>query len=395
MKKDFPIYKTHPNLVYLDTAASSQTPNVVIDAMDGYYREYRSNVHRGLYPIGNRATEQFEQARQTVAEYLNAAHEEIVFTSGVTQALNMLASGLGRNVWKGSNVVLTRLEHHSNLVPWQQAATQFGFELRFIELTSDGKIDLDSAAAVIDDKTQVVSFAWISNAIGTRAPAAELIALAKKHDAISIVDAAQVAGHEPVDVKALECDFLVFSGHKMYGPTGIGVLYGKKERLDALEPTIHGGEMIEQVSYDDASWAAAPAKFEAGTPNIAGAIGLATAFVYLDHLRWDEIQAHEEDLKKYLLTKLRDEVEIIGPQLAQDRGGVVSFTIPNIHPHDIAEILGGQNICVRAGHHCAMPLMKQLGISGTTRASLGLYNTRADVDALMAGIQHAKDVFKK
>ena len=395
IRDNFPLYKSDPTVAYLDSAASTQTAQVVIEAMNGYYENYRSNIHRGMYPIAAKATEQYEQARATIAEYLNASSNEIVFTSGTTEGLNMLARGLGRNVWKGNNVVLTKLEHHANLVPWQQAAKEFGFELRFIEITSDGKIDLGAAKEVIDEKTSIVSFCSVSNALGTIVPVEEIVALAKKHDAITVIDAAQSAGHEPIDVKKWDCDFLVLSGHKVYGPTGIGVLYGKKERLEQMDPVSFGGDMIETVTYEDATWAPVPEKFEAGTPNIAGAIGMATALVYLNHLRWENIQKHEDDLKKYLVQKLQKEVDIVGPQLASERAGVVSFTIPGAHPHDIADILGKSSVCIRAGHHCAMPLMQQLGVSGTARVSLGVYNTRIDVDRLMTAIAEVKELFQK
>mgnify|MGYP002622015674 CR=1 FL=1 len=394
VRDHFPMYTRHKDMVYLDNASSTLTPNVVVDAMNGYYEQYRANVHRGLYESSTKATKQYENARKTIADYLNASPEEIIFTSGATQGLNMLAQSLGKTILKTQNVVLTRLEHHANLVPWQQAAKQYGFELRFIELTNDGYIDVESAKKVIDSETAVVSFCATSNAIGTEAPIKELVELAKANNALTIIDAAQRMSHGPVDVGAMDCDFLVLSGHKMYGPTGIGILFGKKVHLESLEPSIVGGDMVDTVTYTDATWAASPHKFEAGTPNIAGAIGLATAFVYLAHLRWAELEAHEDDLKKYAMQKLQKEVTIVGPQLSQHRSGVISFTIAGAHPHDIADILGAHGVCVRAGHHCAMPLMNHLNISGTTRMSLGIYNTRADIDKLVAGIRLVKETLK-
>src|SRR3989338_8358479 len=412
-KNDFPIFQSDQSLVYLDNASTTQTPKVVIDSMNTYYVQYRSNVHRGMYPLSQEATERYEQARKTIAESINAEADEAVFTSGATHGLNMLAQSLCGNLKPGDNVVLTRLEHHANLIPWQEMKKRYGFEVRYIECddvrttndtnpsASSGQairttnIDLESARGVIDEKTKIVSFAMVSNALGTILPVKELVQMTQKVGAVTVVDAAQTVAHMPIDVKALDCDFLVFSGHKMYGPTGIGVLYGKKERLETLEPFHFGGEMIREVTYERATWAEVPHKFEAGTPNIAGAIGLATAFVYLSHLRWDEIQKHEEDLKKYLLHHLQDVATIVGPQNSQDRVGVVSFSVDDIHPHDVADILGKQGICVRAGHHCAMPLMSYLGIpAGTVRVSLGVYNTREDVDRLVAGIEYVRRVFR-
>ncbi|OGH71124.1 MAG: hypothetical protein A3C90_03075 [Candidatus Magasanikbacteria bacterium RIFCSPHIGHO2_02_FULL_51_14] len=412
-KNDFPIFQSDQSLVYLDNASTTQTPKVVIDAMNTYYVQYRSNVHRGMYPLSQEATERYEQARKTIAESINAEADEAVFTSGATHGLNMLAQSLCGNLKPGDNVVLTRLEHHANLIPWQEMKKRYGFEVRYIECddvrttndtnpsASSGQairttnIDLESARGVIDEKTKIVSFAMVSNALGTILPVKELVQMTQKVGAVTVVDAAQTVAHMPIDVKALDCDFLVFSGHKMYGPTGIGVLYGKKERLETLEPFHFGGEMIREVTYERATWAEVPHKFEAGTPNIAGAIGLATAFVYLSHLRWEEIQKHEEDLKKYLLHHLQDVATIVGPQNSLDRLGVVSFLVDDIHPHDVADILGKQGICVRAGHHCAMPLMSYLGIpAGTVRVSLGVYNTREDVDRLVAGIEYVRRVFR-
>jgi cysteine desulfurase / selenocysteine lyase len=393
-RSDFKIFKSKPTLNYLDSAASSLTPEVVSDVMSQYYGEYRSNVHRGLYPLAVKATEQYEGARAMIAKHINATPEETIFTSGTTHGLNLLASGLGQNLRKGDNAVLTRLEHHANLIPWQQAATRHGFKLRFIDLSTDGMIDLNSARKLIDRKTKAVSFAWISNALGTVAPVKNLVNLARDVGAISIIDAAQVAGHQPIDVKKIDCDFLAFSGHKMYGPTGIGVLYGKIDRLNDLPPYMFGGEMIDQVTYEDATWAEPPLKFEAGTQNIAGAIGIAAAFGYLSQLGWEKIVSHEEKLKRYLLAKLHKKVNIVGLTGSSHRAGVVSFDIPGVHAHDVAEILGTEGICIRAGHHCCAPLMKYLGVGSTARVSLGLYNTKDDIDQLIAGISKVKNTFK-
>lgn len=387
VKDDFPLFEIQSNLSYLDSAATSLTPHVVIEAMSQYYREYRASVHRGMYPTAVKATEQYEAARATVAQWINAPEPEtVIFTSGVTAGMNMIAWSLTDRVKKGDNIVLTRLEHHANLIPWQQLAKRTEAELRFIELTDDGRIDEPSIERVIDEKTAIVSVTMISNAIGTIVPVEIIIGAAKEVGAVTILDAAQAAGHQPIDVQMLGCDALLFSGHKCYGPTGVGVLYGTRDFLESLEPAVTGGEMVETVDYETATWAALPHKFEAGTPNVAGAIGLATATVYIDHLGFDAIQKHEAELTKYALTKLRDICPIVGPQLASQRSGIISFTVGDLHPHDIAGLLGESNICVRAGHHCAMPLMKQLGLSGTVRLSLGCYNTRDDIDRLCDGL---------
>jgi cysteine desulfurase / selenocysteine lyase len=390
VKQSFPIFKNHPNLVYLDSAASTQTPQSVLDAMNQYYTNFRANIHRGVYELSGRATEAFEIARKKVANLINAEADEIVFNSGVTFGLNQLAHTLCKNLVPGDNIVLTRLEHHANLVPWQQMSNKYGFELRFIELTSD--YELRATDTPIDDNTKIVSFCHISNAIGTLTPVKKLVELAKSVGAISIVDAAQSIAHKKINVKELDCDFLVFSGHKMYGPTGIGVLYGKKERLENLEPFIFGGDMIKEVSYEKATWADSPSRFEAGTPNIAGAIGLGPAVDFIEKLGYDAISKHELEIVNYTIKKLNElsDVSIVG---SPKPGAPISFLVDGVHPHDVATILDSHSVAVRAGHHCAMPLMKHLGITGTTRASFGVYNTKADVDRLVEGVKNALNRF--
>lgn len=392
-KKDFPIFTTHPDLVYLDSAASSQTPHAVIDAMDAYYKTYRANIHRGVYELSGQATEMYEAARQTVADFIGASFEEIIFTSGATQGLNLLAYTLGKNLKVGDNVVITRMEHHANLIPWQQMSQRYGFELRFIEMNQDFTLDLVSAETLIGARTKVVAFTHVSNTLGTIIPTEKLIGLAKKVGAISIVDAAQSIPHFPINVATLDCDALVFSGHKLYGPTGIGVLYGKKALLEQMDPWIFGGDMIKEVTYTSATWNDIPWKFEAGTPNIAGAIGLATAIQYVERIGYDVIEKHEQELIVYTLTELQKiaGLKIIGPD--HDRVGVVSFTMEGIHPHDIASILDKYHVAVRAGHHCTMPLIQLLGIHGTTRASFGIYNSKDDVEKLIHGVQEVQKVF--
>lgn len=401
VKKQFPVFKHQPDLSYLDSASTTQTPKVVLDAMNDYYTKYRANVHRGVYTLSVQATEQYENAREIVAEFINAEPAEIIFSSGATFSLNQLCHSLSPRLSHRDNVVLTRMEHHANLVPWQQMAKHYGFELRFIELTKSPLeggfvIDLASARKLIDANTKIVSFSLASNVLGTVTPAEEIIKLAKRQRAITIIDAAQAAGHMPIDVKKLDCDFLTFSGHKMYGPTGSGVLYGKKVLLEEhLEPFLFGGEMVTEVTYGDATWNEVPWKFEAGTQNIAGAIGLGAAVKFIKEIGWETIQKHENELTNKLINELTVAgVKIIGPAAAGNRLGVVSFVIPGVHPHDVAEILNQENICVRAGQHCAMPLMKHLRLeSGTVRASIGLYTTEEDIEKLMRGVEKAKKIF--
>ncbi len=399
IKSQFPIFENHPDLVYLDSAASTQTPQIVLDAMNEYYTQYRANIHRGLYDLSARATEKYEEAREKVAGFIGAETNEVIFTSGTTHGLNLLARGLCKNLKAGDNIVLTRLEHHANLVPWQEYAQEKGVELRFIELNDNYELDINSAKQLIDKNTKVVSFSLVSNVLGTITIAniPEIFKYAQSVGAITVVDAAQAMAHMGPDVKVLDCDFLVFSGHKMYGPTGIGVLYGKKERLEQLEPFFYGGDMIREVTYEKSSWADIPERFEGGTPNIAGAIGLGAAVDFIQSIGILNIIDHEVRLQEKLFEELNkiDGLKIIGPEFGEPRIGVVSFTLEGIHPHDIAEILNRDNVCIRAGHHCAMPLMKKLDLSGTSRISIGMYNTEEDIEKCVAAIQKVKTIFKK
>lgn len=399
IKSQFPIFQKHPDLVYLDSAASTQTPQVVLDAMDEYYTEYRANIHRGLYDLSARATEKYEEAREKVAAFIGAEKNEVIFTSGTTHGLNLLARGLCKNLKAGDNIVLTSLEHHANLVPWQEYAREKGVELRFIELNDNYELDINSTKQRIDKNTKVVSFSLVSNVLGTITIAniPEIFEYAQSVGAITVVDAAQAMAHMGPDVKVLDCDFLVFSGHKMYGPTGIGVLYGKKERLETLEPFFYGGDMIREVTYEKSSWADIPERFEGGTPNIAGAIGLGAAVDFIQSIGILNIIQHEVPLQEKLFEELNkiEGLKIIGPEFGEPRIGVVSFTLEGIHPHDIAEILNRDNVCIRAGHHCAMPLMKKLNLFGTNRISIGVYNTEEDIEKCVAAIQKVKTIFKK
>lgn len=393
-KSQFPIFQNHPNLVYLDSAASTQTPQIVLDAMNEYYTNYRSNIHRGLYDLSSTATEKYEAARRKVAKFIGAEKNEIIFTSGTTHGLNFLASSIGKNLKKGDNIVLTQLEHHANLVPWQMVAKEKGVELRFIAV-ENFEVSSESAKKLIDKNTKIVSFALVSNALGTIAPAKEIIELAKNVGATTIIDAAQAVAHMSTDVKELDCDFLVFSGHKMYGPTGIGVVYGKKEKLATLEPYFYGGDMIREVTYQNSSWADIPERFEGGTPNIAGAIGLGAAVDFIESIGWKKIVEHEKNLTEKFLLELQkiEGIKIIGVENLEKRVGVISFTLEGVHPHDVAEILNRDHIAVRVGHHCCMPLMKLLGLSGTVRVSVGVYTTEQDIEKFIEGMKKVKNIF--
>ena len=394
--KDFPSLHAMGMRAYLDSAASSLTPTPVLEAMDGYYKECRSNVHRGMYKTAGEATARYEAARGVVAGFLNASSpEEVVFTSGTTASLNLLAASLGQELKPGDEVVLTEMEHHADVVPWQEAAKRHGFTLKFIPLTEGFTLDMDAARALIGPKTRIVSVAHASNALGTVNPVKELASLAHAVGAKLIVDAAQSVPHMKVDVRTLDCDFLAFSAHKMLGPTGVGVLWGRKGLLEAMEPTQYGGDMIREVRPEASTWNDAPWKFEAGTPNVAGVIGLGAAVGYLQAIGMERIEAHDRALAAYAIGKLSEipGLEIVGPK-AGERIGAISFTVEGAHPHDLATLLDREGVAVRGGHHCAMPLMARLGLSGTTRASFYLYNDESDADALIDAILKAKTVLK-
>jgi cysteine desulfurase/selenocysteine lyase len=397
LKKQFPILNqqvnSHP-LVYLDNAATSQKPEAVIQTVDRYYREYNSNVHRGVHTLGTKATEAYEGAREKVRRFINAAStEEIVFTRGTTVSINTVAYSYGEaNVGEGDEIVITPMEHHSNLIPWQQLAKRKGATLKYIPLQTDGTITLEDVGKNVTDKTKIVAVAHVSNVLGTINPVKEMAEIAHRHGAVIVVDGAQSAPHMKVDVRDLDCDFFAFSGHKMTGPTGIGVLYGKKALLEDMEPVEFGGEMIDFVELYDSTWKDLPWKFEGGTPIIAGAIGLGTAIDFLTGIGMDEIEAHEHELAQYALERLSavDGLDIYGPK---ERAGLVTFNLKGVHPHDVATVLDAEGIAVRAGHHCCQPLMKELEVSATARASFYLYNSKADVDSLVEGLNTAKEYF--
>ncbi len=401
LRRDFPILRReeegHP-VIFLDSAASAQKPVAVLDAMDRMYRSQYANVHRGAYRLSQEATELYEDARARTANFINAGSpDEIIFTRGTTTALNGLASSWGYDhLQPGDRVVLSMMEHHANIVPWQLVAVRTGAELVYIPLTEDYEIDLEVLRAKIDKRVKVVSLTGMSNVLGTIPPMQEISDIVhSQSDAVLIVDGAQLVPHLPVDVQTLGADFLAFSGHKMLGPTGIGVLWGRPELLDEMEPWEGGGEMITTVDLYESTWAPVPQKFEAGTPPIAEAIGLAAAVHYLEEVGMDEVRSHDLDLTAYALDRMSEVPDLVqyGPTDIKSRGGVISFTLGDVHPHDIATILDSRGISVRAGHHCAKPLMADLCVAATARASFHVYNSRADVDAFIDGLNEARSLF--
>ncbi|AHN23064.1 cysteine desulfurase [Lysinibacillus sphaericus] len=400
IKSYFPILNQQVNghpLVYLDSAATSQKPIQVIEAIKHYYEFDNSNVHRGVHTLGNRATDKYEGAREKVRNFINAkTTEEIIFTRGTTTALNTVASSYGRaNVEQGDEIVITHMEHHSNIIPWQQLAKEKNATLKYIDLEADGTLDLEKVRATITPKTKIVSVSMASNVLGTINPIKEIAKIAHANGAVMVADGAQAAPHMKMDVQDLDVDFLGFSGHKMCGPTGIGVLYGKKEHLEKMEPIEFGGEMIDFVGLHDSTWKELPWKFEGGTPIIAGAIGLGAAIDFLTEVGLDNIAKHEHALVGYAMDQLEtiDGLKIFGPRDPMKRCGLVTFNLDDVHPHDVATVLDMNGIAVRAGHHCAQPLMKCLQQVATARASFYLYNTEEDIDRLVAGLRSAKEYF--
>ncbi|MBS4028456.1 MAG: cysteine desulfurase [Ignavibacteriales bacterium] len=395
---DFPILQRKVNggkrLVYLDSAATSQKPLSVIKAMDDYYRLYNANVHRGVYSLGYEATEAYELSRKKVAKFINAQTENIIFTRNASEAINLVASSWGRaNFRSGDEILLTPMEHHSNLIPWQLIAQQTGAKLKFIPLIEPGILDIEQLPQLISEKTKFVSVVHSSNTLGTINPIEKIISHAHAYGAKILIDASQSVPHFSVDVQKLDCDFLVFSGHKMCAPTGIGCLFGKTELLDAMPPYMGGGEMISEVQLEFSSYREIPWKFEAGTPNISAAIGLGVAVDYLSSLGMYNIRQHEIELTNYALSVLQevDEIEMYGP--TENRGGVISFNIGDAHAHDVSTILDEDGICVRAGHNCTQPLVRWLGVPAVARASFYVYNTKEDVDALAASLKKVQEVF--
>ncbi len=392
VKSDFPIFNNNPNLVYLDSAATSQKPQVVLDKVTEYYEQYNSNIHRGIYKIAEKATAEYEEARSKIAKFINAASsDEIVFTSGTTQSINLLSHSLEDQIGEGDEIVVTIADHHSNFVPWQQLAKKKGAKFVAADVLSTPLIQS------VTEHTRILAFPLISNTLGTVFPVKEIVAQARKispHIYI-IVDAAQSVPHRSIDVRALDADFVAFSGHKMCGPTSIGVLWGKAERLKNLPPYQFGGEMIEEVRVESTTFKDIPYKFEAGTPPIAQAIGLGAAIDYLSSIGMDKIEEHEKSLVEYARAELEkvfsEKINILGPGVGEDRGGLLSFTFGKYHAHDVAQILDEENICVRAGHHCTMPLHNSLGVNASIRASFYIYNDESDVNKLIAGLKKVEN----
>ncbi|MEK4627495.1 cysteine desulfurase [Solibacillus sp. FSL R7-0682] len=400
IKSFFPILNQEVNghpLVYLDSAATSQKPIQVIEALTNYYHLDNSNVHRGVHTLGNRATDSYEGAREKVRKFINASStQEVIFTRGTTTSLNTVAAAYGRqNVQEGDEIVITYMEHHSNIIPWQQLAKEKGAVLKYIDLEADGTISIEKVRETITPKTKIVSVMYVSNVLGSINPVKEIAKIAHKNGAIMVVDGAQAAPHMKIDVQDLDCDFLAFSGHKMCAPTGIGVLYGKRELLENMEPVEFGGEMIDFVGLQESTWKELPWKFEGGTPIIAGAIGLGAAIDFLEEIGLDNIAAHEHKLAGYAMDQLEtiDGLTIFGPRDPMKRCGLVTFNLDDVHPHDVATVLDMSGIAVRAGHHCAQPLMKWLQVTATARASFYMYNDEEDIDRLVAGLRSAKEYF--
>ncbi|WP_326599653.1 cysteine desulfurase [Streptomyces sp. NBC_01803] len=405
IRKDFPILDrtVHDGkpLVYLDNAATSQKPRQVLDALNDYYERHHANVHRGVHVLAEEATALYEGARDKVAAFINApSRNEVVFTKNASESLNLVANMLGwadepYRVDSGTEIVITEMEHHSNIVPWQLLAQRTGAKLKWFGLTDDGRLDLSNIEEVITERTKVVSFMQVSNVLGTLNPVDKIVRRAQEVGALVVLDASQAAPHMPMDVQSLGADFVAFTGHKMCGPTGIGVLWGRQELLEDLPPFLGGGEMIETVTMSSSTYAPAPHKFEAGTPPIAQAVGLGAAVDYLHAIGMDKIAAHEHAITRYALDRFAEvpDLRIIGPVTGEDRGATISFTLGDIHPHDVGQVLDEQGIAVRVGHHCARPVCLRYGIPATTRASFYLYSTPAEVDALVAGLEYVRRFF--
>lgn len=397
-RTEFPLLAASPRLVYLDSAATTQKPRAVLDAIRDFYENDNANPHRGAYALSVRATQRYHDARARVATFLGVSDADcLVFTRGTTESLNLVAASWGRaNIRAGDEIVVTGAEHHANFVPWQQLAIEKGARFRICELNADGAVDLDRLRAMLGPKTRVVAFAHVSNVLGTIAPVREIVELAHRVGAIAVCDGAQAAPHLTVQFDASGVDFFAASGHKMLGPMGIGVLAGRRALFDAMPPFLTGGDMIEFVEDDHSTWNRLPHKFEAGTPNAAGAVGLAAAVGVLERLGMDAVRAHERTLVGTAYRRLAaiEGVRIYGPGPG-DRSGVLAFNVGDVHPHDLATILDSHHVCIRAGHHCAQPLMRRLGVSATARASFYVYNDDADIDALVNGVMAAREMFSR
>jgi cysteine desulfurase/selenocysteine lyase len=400
IREDFPILKRQVHgkpLIYLDNAATSQKPRQVIQALVDYYEGYNANIHRAVHALGEEATTAYEDAREKTRAFINApTTESVIFTRNTTESINLVAYSWGRaNIHEGDEILLTQMEHHSNLIPWQQVAKEKDATIRYVPVTDEGTLELNGLENLFDARTKMMALPHVSNSLGTINPVEKIAAEARRHGVMLLVDGAQGVPHLPVDVQAIGCDFYAFSSHKMLGPTGIGVLYGRKELLEEMDPFLGGGEMIRKVTFEGATWNDLPWKFEAGTPNIADAIAFGVALDYLNALGMENVRRHEVEITAYALEKLRaiEGITIYGPPDPEDRGGVISFNFDELHPHDIGTILDHHGVAIRAGHHCTQPLMRRLGISGTARASFYVYNTFEEVDALADAIRAARSFF--
>ena len=401
IRKDFPILNEKVNgkgLVYLDNAATSQKPKEVIDSLVSYYEKYNSNVHRGVHTLSIKATDEFEKSRIKIQKFINAkSSNEIIFTRNASESLNLIAYSWGKdNISSGDEIYITPFEHHSNIVPWQMLCKEKEAILKYLPLNNNGDIDIERFSKEISNKTKLVSVTHMSNVLGTVLPLKEIIELAKKYKAVTVVDACQSVPHMPVDVQNIDSDFLCFSGHKMLGPTGIGVLHGKEEILNEMSPFLYGGDMISEVTYEESKWNELPYKFEAGTPNIADSIALGVACEYLEKVGMENIWNHEMELGDYTVNRISelDKFKILGNRSKELRGGVVSFVHEDIHPHDIGSLLDGYGIAIRTGHHCAMPLVRSYGVVAASRASFYLYNNKDEVDKLVEGLKLVEEYFK-
>ena len=399
VRRDFPIFETTMRgkpLVYLDSAASAQKPRSVIDAMSEFYGAHYANIHRGVYQLSAEATVQYEAVRTQVARFIGAPDpREVIFVRNATEAINLVARTFGeQEIGSGDEIVITAMEHHANIVPWQMLAKRRGASIRVAAIDDDGVLDVDHLVSLLGERTKLLAFAEVSNALGTINPVAELTSIARMRGITTLVDGAQAVPHRPVDVAALGCDFYAFSGHKVFGPTGAGVLYGRLPLLEAMPPFLGGGDMIESVSFEGTTFAPVPQKFEAGTPDIASVIGFGAAIEYLETIGMDRIATHEHSLLVYATERLLEieGLRIIGT--AKEKAAVISFVLEDAHPHDIGTILDDEGIAIRAGHHCAQPLMKRMGVPATARASLSLYNTREDVDRLVSGLRKTCEIFR-
>jgi len=400
VRADFPIFSRTPSerpLIYLDSGATSQKPAVVIEALAEHLRSHNANVHRGVYALAQEADAAYDGARRRVAAFVGAQPETTVFTKNVTEAINLVAYSWGRaNVGAGDAVLITQMEHHANIVPWQVLCRERGASLRYLEVDERGELSLQALdAELARGDVRLVAFAHVSNVLGTINPVAEMTARVRAAGAVSLIDGAQAVPQMPVDVEAIGADFYGWTGHKALGPTGIGVLHGRREMLEEMEPFLTGGDMISSVDFQSATWNELPYKFEAGTPPIAEAVGLGAAVAYLDGLGMERVRAHERSLTAYMLDRLLEipGLRVVGPPEADSRGGLASFTIEGMHPHDVAELADRGGVCIRAGHHCAQPLMRCLGVGATARASVGVYNDRSDIDALVDVLLAGREVF--